>query len=639
MPSPKRIESVDLSEVTINDDFWNPRLETNRTKTIEYQYKQLQSSGCLGNFRRVAAGKTGDFQGIWFADTDAYKWLEAASYVLTSIDDEDLEARIDEVIELIADAQQDDGYLNSYFILEEPENRWTNLNMMHELYSAGHLFEAAVAHHRATGKDSLLSVAVRFADHIDEKFGNEIDGVPGHQEIELGLIKLARVTGERRYTDLAQYFIELRGRDDRLAWEIEHAADIGGHAYEGRDILQHSHDLFCEDGSYTGDYAQAHAPLEDQKKVEGHAVRAMYFFTGVAELAIETGDRDLVAHLERLWENMVTKRMYVTGGIGSAHEGERFTEDYDLPNQTSYAETCASIGSIFWNQRMFELTGEAKYADLIERTLYNGFLVGVSLNGIEFFYDNVLESDGSHSRQKWFDCACCPPNVARLLASLEQYLYATTDDALYVNQYVGSRATPTFDGTKISVVQTTDYPWEGTVTIDIEVPKPTAFTLNLRVPEWCEDATVEVNDTRVPVDDEEYVTIDRTWDSDTITATFEQSVSAVRTHPAVENNANRIAFTRGPFVYCLEATDNERPLYQYVIAPDSTVETRYRNDLLGGIVTLRTTAFAPVTSEWDGELYRLDTETSDIRTSVTAIPYHVWGNRGRNEMRVWLHTS
>ncbi|MFB6307993.1 MAG: glycoside hydrolase family 127 protein [Haloarculaceae archaeon] len=648
-----RAESVDISAVSINDSFWTPRIETNRSVTIEYQYDQLESSGCLENFRRAAAGDSGGFQGFWFADTDAYKWIEAASYVLASDEDSDLETRVDDVIELVAAAQEADGYLNTYFTLEEPDRKWTNLHMMHELYCAGHLFEAAAAHYRATGKETLLDVATDFADHIDDVFGDEIDGVPGHEEVELGLVKLARVTGEDDYVELARYFNELRGGDDRLAWEVEHADEIGGQAYgtgeghadeiggeghEGMAMAAHSRRLFCEDGEYDGSYAQAHAPFFEQEKVEGHAVRAMYFFTGIAEVAKETGDDELTEHLETLWENMTTKRMYVTGGIGSAHEGERFTEDYDLPNDTAYAETCAAIGSIFWNQRMFELTGDRKYADLIERTLYNGFLAGVSLDGTEFFYDNVLESDGSHTRQGWFDCACCPPNIARMLASLERYLYATTDHDLYVNQYMGSTATPELHGTDIEIEQTTDYPWDGSVTIDIDAAEPTVFALHLRVPEWCSEASVEVNGDPVEVGDEEYITLERAWDTDRIDVTFEQSVTVLRSHPAVEANAGRVALKRGPLVYCLEETDNERPLHQYAVDPEANVEATYRDDLLDGVVTLDVEARAPSMEEWEGDLYRPDETTDDESETITAVPYYAWDNRETGEMRVWLHT-
>jgi len=633
---------LSIGDVRIDDEFWAPRREVNRTETIEYQYEQLEASGTLENFRRASAGETGGHNGMWFQDSDAYKWIEAASYVLADREDPDLDRRVDEVIELIAAAQEEDGYLNTYFALEEPEKRWTNLNMLHELYCAGHLIEAAVAHNRATGKESLLEVAIEFADHIDRTFGEAVDGVPGHQEIELALMKLADVTDEDRYRDLAKYFVDRRGHDDRLAWEFDNIEEIAGHDPDDEEggIAGQAAGVFLEDGEYDGSYAQAHAPLREQEAVEGHSVRAMYYFAGATDVAAETGDDDLLDHLDRLWRNMTEKRMYVTGGIGSAHFGERFTEDYDLPNDTSYAETCAAIGSIFWNQRLFEETGEAKYVDLIERQLYNAMLVGVSLDGTEFFYDNVLESDGEDDREGWFECACCPPNVARLLASLEEYLYAVDDDGLYVNQYVEGSATPTVDGTDVTVTQTTDYPWDGRVEIEIETPEPTQFAVRLRVPEWCGGAAIAVNGDPVAEDpDAGYVTIERSWENDRITVDFEMPVQVLEAHPAVEADNGRVAIQRGPLVYCLEGVDNDRPLDQYAIDPATDFEATYREDLLEGVVTHEGTATVPAMDGWDGELYRPAAETDETTATITAVPYYAWNNRGPNPMRVWIREA
>ncbi|WP_137288408.1 glycoside hydrolase family 127 protein [Natronorubrum halophilum] len=652
MPTLHSAESVDQADVTINDEFWNSWLETNREVTLEYQYDHLETSGCLENFRRAAAGDSGGFRGMWFADSDAYKWLEAASYVLASRDDPDLSRRVDAVIDLVAAAQDDDGYLNTYFVLEEPEKRWTNLNMMHELYCAGHLIEAAVAHHRATGDRELLEVATRFADHVESIFGDEIAGVPGHQEIELALVKLARATDEDRYVDLARYFVDLRGHDDRLEREFERIEEIAGYDPETGGIAAGARDAFYEDGAYDGRYAQAHAPLLEQTSVEGHAVRAMYFFAGAADVAAETGDAELLAHLERLWETVTERRTYVTGGIGSSAAGERFTEDYDLPNDTAYAETCAAIGSIFWSQRLFELTGNARYADLIEWTLYNAVLVGMSRDGTEFFYDNRLESDGDHHREGWFECACCPPNVARLLASLEEYLYATgRDDAddprLYVNQYVSSAATVNVAGTDVDVVQTAGLPWDGEVTLEVDAATPTEFGVSLRIPSWCPDVTVRINDREHALEGDveghpgtwnaDYVTVTREWDDDRLEIRFEQSVVPVRAHPAVEADAGRIALTRGPLVYCLEGVDNDRPLHQYRLEPELNADARYREDLLGGTVVLEGATSAPALEGWDDDLYLPAAETNRVSASFTAIPHFQWDNREPGEMAVWLH--
>ncbi|QLC35062.1 glycoside hydrolase family 127 protein (plasmid) [Halarchaeum sp. CBA1220] len=633
---------LSIGSVEIEDDFWRQRREVNREKTIEYQYQQLRESGTLENFHRASEGESGGHNGMWFQDSDAYKWIEAASYVLANHHDPELAERVEEVIELVAAAQEEDGYLNTYFALEEPENRWTNLNMMHELYCAGHLIEAAVAHHRATGETSLLDVATDFADHIDRTFEDDIDGAPGHQEIELALMELADVTDEERYRDLARYFVDIRGHNDRLAWEFANIEEIAGYDPDDDEggIAGQAVNVFLEDGEYDGSYAQAHAPLREQETVEGHSVRAMYYFAGATDVAVETDDDDLLQHLDLLWRNMTEKRMYVTGGIGSQHVGERFTTDYDLPNDTAYAETCAAIGSIFWNQRLFEETGKSKYADLIERQLYNATLVGVSLDGTEFFYDNVLESDGSHDREGWFECACCPPNIARLIASLERYLYAVDDDGLYVNQYVSGTATPTIDGTTATVTQTTDFPWEGTVELDVETPEETEFAVRLRVPEWCTDVSVSVNGTSVAVDaTEDYVTLERVWDDDRITAEFEMDVQVLEAHPKVEDDVGRVALQRGPLVYCVEGVDNDRPLHQYSIDSEAEFEVTYREDLLDGVATLDATATVPAKDGWDGELYRSADETDETTAPITAVPYYAWNNRGPNRMQVWIREA
>jgi len=679
MNDPRKSPSIET--VTVDDEFWTPRRGINRDVTVEYQYEQLEEAGTLDNFRRVRDGERGGHSGMWFQDSDAYKWIEAASYVLTSRDDSDLEARVDEVIDLIADAQGADGYLNTYFDLEVPEKRWSNLNTMHELYCGGHLIEAAVAHYRATGKETLLDVARSFADHVDEMFPQQIDGAPGHQEIELALIKLAAVTDEDRYRDLAAYFVDVRGNTDRFAWENDHReeiatleewegdeggaegdgeigaddedADSDGDAEEGNDDAEGGNDDAAEENDewedaevepYDASYNQAHAPLRDQEAVEGHAVRAMYYFAGGTDVAAATSDDELLAHLDDLWENMTRRRMYVTGGIGSQHPGERFTIDYHLPNETAYAETCAAIGSIFWNQRLFEATGDAKYTDLIEWTLYNAVLPGVSLDGREFFYDNPLASDGDSHREGWFDCACCPPNVARLLASLERYLYATDDEALYVNQYVGGTAELSVGGTGVSISQDAALPWEGSVTLDVDAAEPTAFALRLRVPGWAEDVSITVDgeavDTAVDAADAPtYVTLDREWDEAEVSVEFGMGVEIRQAHPDVAADAGRVALTRGPLVYCLEGVDHDRPLHQYAIDPDATFETVHHDELLEGVTVLDGDATVPSLDGWDDELYRPAVETATENASITAVPYYAWDNRDPGEMAVWVREA
>lgn len=634
--------SVDVTDVDIHDEFWSPWIARNRGVTIEYQYDQLEEAGSLENFRRVAEGKTGGFQGMWFQDSDAYKWLEAASYELAKAEDPDLRARVDEVIDLVTDAQEDSGYLNTYFQLVEPGTKWTNLHMLHELYCAGHLIEAAVAHYEATGKESLLDVAIDFADHIDDVFVDGMDGVPGHEEIELALIKLYRITGGKRYLDLALYFVNLRGHDDRLGWELANLDQVAGHEFPSDNwegsIMGGSKTVFLDDnGEYDGSYAQAHAPIREQDTVEGHSVRAMYLFAAVTDLVAETGDGELRAAMERLWQNMTTKRMYITGGIGPERRHEGFSEDYDLRNEDAYAETCAAIGSIFWNQRLLELTSESKYADLIERTLYNGFLAGVSQDGTRFFYENPLASSGDHHRKGWFTCACCPPNAARLFASLGQYIYSKDDGSLTVNQYVGSTLTTTVDGTDVELTQSSELPWSGEVTIDVDAEG--SVPLHLRVPQWCTDATVAIAGEELEPDDAGYVELDRHWDDDRIEIAFEQETELMRAHPAVESDAGRVAVERGPLVYCAEAMDNDRPLHQYSIPSNPAIDAEYREELLEGVTVIETDAEVPALDEWEGSLYLPDDETGPESTRLTMVPYYSWDNREPGEMQVWTRAE
>lgn len=640
MNNPKSAGTIGVQEVTIDDDFWSPRVRTNKEATIEYQYKQLKESGSLQNFRRVRDGKKGGFSGMWFQDSDVYKWIEATSYVFAANGESSIEKRLDEVISLITEAQREDGYVNTYFSLVEPDERWTNLHMMHELYCAGHLIEAAVAHYTVTGKETLLNVATKLADHIDEVFGETVDGVAGHQEIELALLRLYRVSGTDRYLDLAEYFIDLRGKDDRLEWEIKHPDEIGGANFDDWEDVpgEELRELFLDDGGeYDGRYAQAHAPLQDQKTVEGHSVRAMYFYTAAAELALETGDHSLVNTLESLWDNMTSKRMYLTGGIGSSYEHEGFTEDYDLPNETAYAETCAAVGNIFWNQRMFELTGEVKYVHLIERTLYNGFLAGISLDGTKFFYENLLESSGDHHRKGWFTCACCPPNAARLLASLQRYIYSKREGELYVNQYIGSSVQTTIEDQTVELKQTSQLPWEGKVTLSIDAEE--SVPVNLRIPQWTNSIEIQVNGNTVVEDSEDYVTLEREWSGDNIELQFEQSITQVQAHPAVDTNACRTAFTRGPLVYAAEGVDHERPLYQHSVVSDGDWTAKHQEELLDGVTTLDIESQVPDLSSWEGDLYLPYSESEMNKSHLHLVPYYTWDNRAPGEMRVWHRTK
>jgi hypothetical protein len=659
----RRLRPIATTSVEIDDSFWSPRVETNRTVTLRHQYAMLERTGRLENFRNAARGE-GEFQGRYYNDSDVYKWLEAACHALATVDDPDLRETVREVAELVEAAQEDDGYLNTYFTLAVPrEKRWTN-SMMHELYCAGHFFEAAVAHRHATGEERLLDVARRLADHVDEVFGPDgKKGVPGHEEIELALVKLYRLTDEERYLDLARFFIDRRGREDSsMRRELEDIRSIAGALYnpDGVDTreIYRSH-MLDEDGEYDGRYAQDHRPVREQEAVVGHAVRATYLYAGMADVAAETGDESLRRAVERLWRNMTTKRMYVTGGIGSTYENEGFTDDYDLPNETAYAETCAAIGNAFWNHRMLQLTGHGRYADLVERVLYNGFLSGVSLDGEGFRYTNPLESDGERhplrdidpgrydqerfafAHQGWFETACCPSNVVRLLSSLHTYVYMRGEDALAVNLYVGGRGTTTIDGTEVTVSQETDYPWEGRVDLELHADEPTPFELALRVPGWCEDATIEVNGERVGAEETDgYARVERTWaDGDEVALELEMPVRQVEAHPDVPQTATKVALRRGPLVYCVEETDNATALHKLRVPADASFDAEFDPDALDGMTVLEGSVPVPDASTWGDDLYRTRRETPDRSVRATAVPYYAWGQRDVGAMRVWLHAA
>jgi len=526
------LRPLPLDAVNLADGFWEPRRRINHEVTLPSQCRHLEETGRLDNFRR-ASGKTGgEYQGIYFNDSDVYKWLEAASWALAEHTDPGLQRMVDAAITEVEDAQRPDGYLNTYFTFERAAERWTNFDL-HEMYCAGHLFQAAVAHFRATGSRRLLDVATRFADHICDTFGPEEgkrQAVDGHEEVEMALVELFRVTGEKRYLEGARYFVDARG-----------------HGMLGSPYGQHD-----------PSYSQDHEPLRDQSEVVGHAVRAMYFYSGAADVYAETGEPALVEALERLWANTTTRRMYVSGGLGSRYEGEAFGKDFELPNERAYTETCAAIGSVMWNWRMLGLEAEAKYADLIEHTLYNAVLPGVSLDGQHYFYQNPLADDGSHRRQPWFGCACCPPNVARLLASLPGYFYGASEDAVWVHLYAESAATVELDGERtIRLRQRTRYPWDGGVEIDVEAEGE--FTVMLRIPAWCEEgAAFEVNGESVDagITPGSYAKIRRAWrPGDTINLALPMPVRCVECHPYVAENAGRVALMRGPLLYCVEQSD------------------------------------------------------------------------------------
>jgi DUF1680 family protein len=612
-----RLDPVPLQDVRLSDDFWEPRRRLNGEKTLPSQYRYLEETGRLDNFRR-ASGKTGgEYRGIYFNDSDVYKWLEAASWTLAGGDDPALGRMVDAAISEVEDAQRPDGYLNTYFTLERSEQRWTDFDL-HEMYCAGHLFQAAVAHFRATGSRRLLEVATRFADHICDTFGPEEDkrlAVDGHEEIEMALVELFRVTGERRYLDEAEFFVSARGRGTL------------GDPY----------------GRFAPSYSQDHEPFAQQDEVVGHAVRAMYLYCGAADAYAENGDPALAKALRGLWKNMTTRRMYVSGGIGSHHEGEAFGKDHELPNERAYTETCAAIGSVMWNWRMLALDGEAGYTDLIEHTLYNAVLPGFSLDGQHYFYQNPLADDGSHRRLPWFGCACCPPNVARLLASLPGYFYGKSGDALWVHLYAKGEALFLLDGHDVSLRQNTRYPWDGAV--EITVGGEGEFSLMLRIPSWCaEGATIAVNGepSGAEVSPGSYFELRRAWtQGDTVRLDLPMPVRLIESHPYVAENRGRVALMRGPLLFCVEGTDNPGFDLRDLVLDAETPTARYAPGLLDGVVVLEARGHAQKPdSGWNEALYRTASPDGDHRSAstreVVAIPYYAWANREPGAMLVWL---
>jgi DUF1680 family protein len=612
-----RLRPLPLSDVRLSDSFLEPRRRVNREVTLPSQYDHLEQTGRLDNFRRAAGKIDAPFRGVYFNDSDVYKWLEAAAWTLASDPDLELERMVDAAIGEIEDAQQPDGYLNTYFTFEKASERWTDLTHKHELYCAGHLIQAAVAHHRATGSQRLLKVACRFADNICDTFGPEEEGkrlgTDGHEEIEMALVELYRETGDREYLDQAQFFVDVRGY-----------GLLGGREYH-----------------------QDHKPFREMREMVGHAVRAVYLNAGAADLHAETGDPTLVEALECLWHNMTTRRMYVSGGIGSRYEDEAFGEDYELPNARAYAETCAAVGSVMWNWRMLSIDGDARYADLLEHTLYNAALPGLSLDGHSHFYQNPLSDSGAHRRSPWFDVACCPPNVARLLASLPGYFYGVSDEGVWVHLYAEGTAEVSLDDYRTVVLrQRTQYPWDGDV--EIEVDGEREFAIMLRIPAWCEEGVaIEINGQ--PFDGSaspgSYAEIRRAWrPGDKVRLTLPMPVRCVECHPYVAEDAGRVAVMRGPLLYCVEQVDNPGLDFRDIVLPaEASFSVRSRPDLLGGVAVLEILVERiPPDEGWRGRLYRRARPradaSQDTTAELTATPYYAWANRDPGPMRVWLRS-
>ena len=653
------LQPVPFTKVRIADEFWAGRLEANRTVTIPFIFKKCEETGRIDNFRIAGGMMKGPYKGQRYNDTDVYKTLEGASYSLAVHPDPELEKYLDGLIETIAAAQEADGYLftarTSDPLHPQPgigAERWVEEAVSHELYNAGHLYEAAVAHFQATGKRSLLDIALKNADLVAGVFGPEKRrGFPGHQVIEMGLVKLFRATGEERYLNLAEYFLDQRGKDVKLT-----QYPPGSRFAIYNDPAQ----------------IQAHRPVLEQDEAVGHAVRAMYMYAGMADVAALAGREDYVRAVGRLWDNVISKKTALTGGVGARHERESFGPDYELPNLSSYNETCAAIGSVFWNHRMFLLTGDAKYLDVLERVLYNGTISGVSLEGNSFFYPNPLESDGKFKfnkgtagRAPWFDVACCPGNIARFIPSLPGLIYAVRDGALFVNLFAAGRAEIDLGTRKVSLVQDTRYPWDGNIKISLAAEKPEEFTVYIRLPGWArnipapgglysylvesgEKPAIRVNGAPASWQEEKgFAKIVRAWKKDTIELDLPMPVRRVVASNRVTDCAGKVALERGPIVYCAEWPDNGGRVLNLVLPDDSGLEAEYRPGLLKGLVVLKGQALARDASP-DGAIPsggRVDSTSGKLSgqsasapkvQDFLAIPYYAWAHRGEGEMAVWL---
>ena len=611
------IQAVPISAVRVQDSFWSPRLETNRVVTLWHDLKQCEENGQLHNFAKAGGLRPGQFRARPPRDSDIYKIIEGASYLLATRPDAALEKYLDELIAQIAAAQEPDGYLYTARRLLPPEKmpaisgpkRWLNERASHELYVAGHLYEAAVAHYQATGKRTLLSVALKNADLVAQEFGpGRLQLPPGHQGIEIGLAKLYRVTGEKRYLDLNKFLVEIRGRPE-------------------------THQLF-------GAYCQDHKPVLEQEEAVGHAVRAAYLYSGMAELGALTGEASYGRALDRLWEDVVARKLSLTGGIGPRGDGEAFGEAYELPNARAYNETCGALANALWCYRMFLLHGEGRYLDLFERVLYNGFLSGVGLSGDRFFYQNPLASAGGYQRVPWFGTPCCPVNVVRFLPSLAGCVYAVRADEVYVNLFLGGTATVKLKNQALHITQSTCYPWDGQVNLALEPEESGEFTLCLRIPGWARNQPVpsdlyrfaETNDAQPSLRlngqpakvelQQGFARLSRVWrKGDTVELNLPMPIRRVLAHPAVKDDRGRVALQRGPIVYCAEGLDNRGHVLDLVLPEAAKLSAEHRPGLLGGVTVLE----GSVPAQGAAGTARL-----------MAVPYYAWANRGGGEMAVWF---
>ena len=649
------VMEVDLHKLKINDPFLGQYQQLVRDVVIPYQWDALNDrieeadpSHAIENFRIAAGRQEGEFYGMVFQDSDVAKWLEAVAWSLCQKPDPGLEKTADEVIELVAAAQCEDGYLNTYFTVKAPEERWTNLAECHELYCAGHMIEAGVAFFQATGKRRLLDVVCRLADHIDSVFGpgdNQLHGYPGHPEIELALMRLYDVTQEPRYMALVKYFVEARGTQPHF-YDIE---------YEKRGKTSYWNTYGPAWMVMDKPYSQAHQPISEQPVAIGHAVRFVYLMTGVAHLARLSQDEGKRRDCLRLWKNMARRQLYITGGIGSQSSGEAFSSDYDLPNDTVYAESCASIGLMMFARRMLEMEADSQYADLMERALYNTVLGGMALDGKHFFYVNPLEVHPKSLkfnhiydhvkpvRQRWFGCACCPPNIARVLTSLGHYIYTPHDDALYINLYIGNSVEIPVGNEALRLRISGNYPWQEQVKIVIDSSSPVNHTLALRLPDWCDKPQVTLNGAPVTQDVRKgYLHISHLWrEGDTLQLTLPMPVRRIYGNPLVRHQAGQVAVQRGPLVYCLEQADNGEQLHNLQLPRDARFSTVEGKGIFARKILLQAPGYKQTAKDAENlALWHYDRAPSSRQPQVlTFIPWFSWANRGEGEMRIWVNEA
>ncbi|GHU72692.1 hypothetical protein FACS189450_10950 [Spirochaetia bacterium] len=655
MDKSKYTTHIPLNDVKINDSFWAPFMERVRTKVIPYQWEALndripgaEPSYAMRNFKLAAqlthpelnygVDNAVGFGGMVFQDSDLAKWIEAAAYSLVWHPDPALEKTLDEAIDIICNAQQADGYLNTNYIIKGLDKRFTNLKDNHELYCFGHFLEGAVAYFEATGKRKLMDALIRYADCIDKHIGSEegkLHGYPGHEIAEMALLRLYNITGDEKHLKLAKYFIDQRGKQP---------------LYFEEETKRNGNEFYWKDSYVKYQYYQAGKPVRDQHAAEGHAVRAVYLYSGMADIARLTGDEALMNACDDLWNNIVNRQMYITGAIGQSTYGEAFSYDYDLPNDTVYGETCASIGLAFFAKRMASIVPKAVYADVLEKALFNGIISGMSLDGKSFFYVNPLEvipeaslKDRSRrhvkiERQKWFACACCPPNLVRIIASLGSYVHSANADTLYTHLFLGSEAAVKVGGKDVKVGIETKYPWEGHVGISFKLEDKAQFTYGIRIPGWCNKFTLVLNNGTADYTLKDgYALIHREWKSgDKLDLTLDMPVTLIEANPRVRENIGKTAVMRGPVVYCLEEADNGPGLFKLHAGDAKDAAVRYEKDLLEGVVTISFTGKKE--KDWQEDaLYRSATDTAFEDKELRLIPYYAWANRKIGEMTVWVN--